>query len=69
LLTALAALAAAGHAGPVLPLAAFAGVMFAWSFLSVAAPALTGLLAPDNEGDAQGPDLAHDSGLALDSGR
>jgi predicted MFS family arabinose efflux permease len=33
---------------------AFAGIMFAWSFLSVAAPALTGQLAPGSEGDAQG---------------
>jgi hypothetical protein len=37
----------------VLPLAAFAGIMFAWSFLSVASPGLTGQLVPDAEGDAQ----------------
>jgi predicted MFS family arabinose efflux permease len=63
LLTALAVLAAAGHTGAALPLLAFAGIMFAWSFLSVAAPALTGQLAPDNEGDAQGL-LSAASGLA-----
>jgi hypothetical protein len=33
---------------------AFAGIMFAWSFLSVASPGLTGQLVPDAEGDAQG---------------
>jgi DHA1 family tetracycline resistance protein-like MFS transporter len=54
LLTALAAFAAAGHVPEVLPLAAFAGIMFAWSFLSVASPGLAGQLRPDAEGDAQG---------------
>ncbi len=54
LLSALAAFAAAGHIAAVLPLAAFAGVMFAWSFLSVASPGLTGQLKPEAEGDAQG---------------
>ncbi len=63
LLTALAAFAAVGHIGAALPLAAFAGVMFAWSFLSVASPGLTGQLAPANEGDAQGLLFAA-SGLA-----
>jgi MFS family permease len=63
LLTALALLAAAGHVPAVLPLAAFAGVMFAWSYLSVAAPGLTAQLASGNEGDAQGA-LNAGSGLA-----
>ncbi len=54
LLGALAALAAAGHPPAVLPFAAFAGIMFAWSFLSVASPGLTGQLVPEAEGDAQG---------------
>jgi MFS family permease len=63
LLGSLAALAAIGHVGPVLPLVAFAGIMFAWSFLSVASPALTGELAPGSEGDAQGL-LNASSGLA-----
>ncbi len=54
LLAALAALAAVGRAPAVLPLAAFAGIMFAWSFLSVASPGLTGQLLPGAEGDAQG---------------
>ena len=54
LLAALAAFAAAGHVPAALPLVAFAGILFAWSFLSVASPALTGLLKPDAEGDAQG---------------
>jgi peptidoglycan/LPS O-acetylase OafA/YrhL len=40
LLAALAAFAAVGHIPAVLPLAAFAGIMFAWSFLSGASPAL-----------------------------
>ncbi|MGH3301709.1 MAG: MFS transporter [Streptosporangiaceae bacterium] len=51
---ALAALAAAGRVPAVLPLAAFAGIMFAWSFLSIASPGLTGQLLPGAEGDAQG---------------
>lgn len=63
LLTALAAFAAAGHVPAVLPLAAFAGIVFAWSFLSVASPGLTGQLKPDAEGDAQGL-LNASSGLA-----
>ena len=63
LLTALAVLDGVGHTGAALPLLAFAGIMFAWSFLSVAPPALTGQLAPDNEGDAQGL-LSAASGLA-----
>lgn len=54
LLAALAALAAAGHVPAVLPLACFAGILFAWSFLSVASPGLTGQLCPTAEGDAQG---------------
>jgi MFS transporter, DHA1 family, tetracycline resistance protein len=64
LLTVLAALAAIGHVPAVLPLAAFGGIMFAWSFLSVASPDLTGQLVPnDAEGDAQGA-LNAASGLA-----
>jgi predicted MFS family arabinose efflux permease len=63
LLTVLALLAAAGHVPAELPLAAFAGIMFAWSFLSVAAPGLTGQLASGDEGDAQGA-LNAGSGLA-----
>jgi MFS transporter, NNP family, nitrate/nitrite transporter len=63
LLTALAALAAARHVSPVLPVAAFAGIMFAWSFLSVASPGLTAQLVPGDEGDAQGA-LNASSGLA-----
>jgi MFS transporter, DHA1 family, tetracycline resistance protein len=54
LLGLLAGLAAVGHVPYVIPLAAFAGVLFAWSFLSVASPALTAQLVPDAEGDAQG---------------
>jgi MFS transporter, DHA1 family, tetracycline resistance protein len=63
LLAVLAALAAAGHVPAVLPLAAFGGVMFAWSFLSVASPGLTAQLVPGAEGDAQGA-LNAASGLA-----
>jgi MFS transporter, DHA1 family, tetracycline resistance protein len=63
LLAALAALAAAAHVPAVVPLAAFGGVMFAWSFLSVASPGLTGELVPGAEGDAQGA-LNAASGLA-----
>jgi MFS family permease len=63
LLGLLAGLAATRHVPSVLPLAAFAGIMFAWSFLSVAAPALTGQLVPNAEGDAQGL-LNASSGLA-----
>jgi MFS family permease len=63
LLSALAALAAVGHVPAIVPLAAFGGIMFAWSFLSVASPGLTGQLAPGAEGDAQGA-LNAASGLA-----
>jgi MFS family permease len=63
LLALLAAFAAVGHVPPVLPLAAFGGIMFAWSFLSVASPALTGRLCARAEGDAQGA-LNAASGLA-----
>lgn len=40
-----------------------AGIFFAWSFLSVASPALTGQLKPNAEGDAQGL-LNASSGIA-----
>jgi predicted MFS family arabinose efflux permease len=63
LLAALAAFAAAGRVPSVLPFLAFAGVMFAWSFLSVASPGLTGQLLPGAEGDAQGL-LNASSGIA-----
>jgi predicted MFS family arabinose efflux permease len=64
LLAALAAVAAIGHVPAVVPLAAFGGIMFAWSFLSVASPDLTGQLVPSAaEGDAQGA-LNAASGLA-----
>lgn len=63
LLGALAAFAAAGHVPAVLPFIAFAGIMFAWSFLSVASPGLTGQLLPGAEGDAQGM-LNASSGIA-----
>jgi len=63
LLGVLAGLAAAGHPPGALALAAFAGIMFAWSFLSVASPDLTAQLMPDDEGDAQGL-LNASSGLA-----
>ena len=63
LLAALAVLASAGRVPVVLPLAAFAGIMFAWSFLSVASPELTGQLLPGAEGDAQGL-LNASSGIA-----
>jgi MFS transporter, DHA1 family, tetracycline resistance protein len=64
LLALLAALAAVGHVPAVIPLAAFGGIMFAWSFLSVASPGLTGQLVPRHEeGDAQGA-LNAASGLA-----
>jgi DHA1 family tetracycline resistance protein-like MFS transporter len=63
LLGLLAVFAAAGHVPYVLPMAAFAGILFAWSFLSVASPALTGQLVPDAEGDAQGM-LNASSGIA-----
>jgi MFS transporter, DHA1 family, tetracycline resistance protein len=63
LLAVLAALAAVRHVPALVPLAAFGGIMFAWSFLSVASPGLTGQLAPGAEGDAQGA-LNAASGLA-----
>lgn len=63
LLTVLAVLAAIRHVSPALPLVAFAGIMFAWSFLSVASPDLTAQLVPGDEGDAQGA-LNASSGLA-----
>jgi MFS transporter, DHA1 family, tetracycline resistance protein len=63
LLTVLAVLAAVRHVSPALPLVAFAGIMFAWSFLSVASPGLTAQLVPGDEGDAQGA-LNASSGLA-----
>ncbi len=63
LLTALAVMAAAGHVPAVLPILAFGGIMFAWSFLSVASPGIAGQLMPGNEGDAQGL-LNASSGLA-----
>jgi MFS transporter, DHA1 family, tetracycline resistance protein len=64
LLTALAVFAVVRHVPAPVPLAAFGGIMFAWSFLSVASPALTGqLVAGDEEGDAQGA-LNAASGLA-----
>ncbi len=62
-LAVLAVLAAARQVPAVLPLGAFAGVMFAWSYLSVASPELTGQLAPGSEGDAQGA-LNASSGIA-----
>jgi MFS family permease len=54
LLALLAVLAEAGPVPSVFPLAAFGGIMFAWSFLSVASPGLTGQLVPQAEGEAQG---------------
>jgi MFS family permease len=63
LLAVLAAFAAASHVPAALPLAAFGGILFAWSFLSVASPGLTGQLVPHAEGDAQGL-LYASSGLA-----
>jgi MFS family permease len=65
LLGLLAGLAAAGSGRIpyILPLAAFAGILFAWSFLSVASPALTAQLVPGAEGDAQGM-LNATSGIA-----
>jgi MFS family permease len=56
-------MAAAGHVPAVLPIIAFAGIMFAWSFLSVASPGIAGQLLPGNEGAAQGL-LNASSGLA-----
>jgi MFS family permease len=54
LLAILAILAASGSVPSAVPLAAFGGIMFAWSFLSVASPGLTGQLVPQAEGEAQG---------------
>lgn len=54
LLAVLAILAATGSVPAVVPLAVFGGIMFAWSFLSVASPGLTGELVPKAEGEAQG---------------
>jgi MFS family permease len=54
LLAILAGLAAAGSVPAIVPLAAFGGILFAWSFLSVASPGLTGQLVPQAEGEAQG---------------
>jgi MFS family permease len=63
LLAVLALLAAVKHVSPAVPLVAFAGIMFAWSFLSVASPGLTAQLVAGDEGDAQGA-LNASSGLA-----
>jgi MFS family permease len=63
LLAILAVLAAAGSVPAAVPLAAFGGILFAWSFLSVASPGLTGQLVPQAEGEAQGV-LNAASGLA-----
>ncbi len=63
LLAILAVLAAAGSVPAAVPLAAFGGILFAWSFLSVASPGLTGELVPQAEGEAQGV-LNASSGLA-----
>jgi MFS family permease len=63
LLALLAILAANGSVPPGVPLAAFGGIMFAWSFLSVASPGLTGQLVPQAEGEAQGV-LNASSGIA-----
>jgi MFS family permease len=63
LLAVLAALAATGSVPAAVPLAAFGGILFAWSFLSVASPGLTGQLVPQAEGEAQGV-LNAASGLA-----
>jgi MFS family permease len=54
LLAILAALAASGSIPAAVPLATFGGILFAWSFLSVASPGLTGQLVPQAEGEAQG---------------
>jgi MFS family permease len=54
LLAVLAILAAIGSVPSVVPLAVFGGILFAWSFLSVASPGLTGQLVPQAEGEAQG---------------
>jgi MFS family permease len=54
LLAVLAILASTGSVPSAVPLAAFGGILFAWSFLSVASPGLTGQLVPRAEGEAQG---------------
>jgi predicted MFS family arabinose efflux permease len=54
LLAILAILAAAGSIPAAAPLAVFGGILFAWSFLSVASPGLTGQFVPQAEGEAQG---------------
>lgn len=54
LLAVLAILAATGSVPAAVPLAVFGGILFAWSFLSVASPGLTGQLVPQAEGEAQG---------------
>jgi MFS family permease len=54
MLALMAILAATGSVPSAVPLAAFGGIMFAWSFLSVASPGLTGQLVPQAEGEAQG---------------
>src|SRR5581483_2462456 len=54
LLAILAILAATSSVPSAVPLAAFGGIMFVWSFLSVASPGLTGQLVPQAEGEAQG---------------
>jgi MFS family permease len=54
LLAILAILAASGSVPSAVPLAAFGGILFAWSYLSVASPGLTGQLVPQAEGEAQG---------------
>jgi MFS family permease len=63
LLAILAVLAGTGSVPSAVPLAAFGGILFAWSFLSVASPGLTGELVPQAEGEAQGV-LNAASGLA-----
>src|SRR5579859_785939 len=54
LLAILAILAASGSIPAAAPLAVFGGILFAWSFLSVASPGLTGQFVPQAEGEAQG---------------
>jgi DHA1 family tetracycline resistance protein-like MFS transporter len=63
LLAVLAILAATGSVPSAVPLAVFGGILFAWSFLSVASPGLTGQLVPRAEGEAQGV-LNASSGIA-----
>ena len=54
LLALLAILATTSSVPAAVPLAVFGGILFAWSFLSVASPGLTGQLVPRAEGAAQG---------------